>query len=61
MHCAAPTICLLWSVWDVDSGGFQPEALWNLRTTGASGREGVIQYLAPRFRVRRSSSICHCL
>ena len=29
MHCAAPTVCLLWGVWDVDSRRFILESGWH--------------------------------
>ncbi len=29
MHCAAPAICLLWSVWGVDSGRLILESWWH--------------------------------
>jgi hypothetical protein len=28
MHCAAPTICLLWCVWGVDCAGFILKSRW---------------------------------
>ena len=33
MHCATPTIGLLWGVWGVDNGGYHPE---NRRLCGIS-------------------------
>ena len=31
MYCAAPTICLLWGVWGVDSGRLILESWWHCR------------------------------
>ena len=31
MHCAAPTVCLLWCVWGVDFRSFIVESRWHCR------------------------------